>query len=158
LLLNFYIEPLRLFCAMKTRILIIAGLGVLMALWITRSNLARWKAVQAMDTTETIRQQRSKAKGLLLAECTNSVTGINRIIDVFVDDSDASASKWKGRATVEYINSVGGVDRTNLQFIFITPSGNLFCMVDPVLIDRLQVEAVQHAIEEATNAALNGRR
>jgi hypothetical protein len=50
------------------------------------------------------------------------------------------------------------VDRTNLQFIFITPSGNLFCMVDPVLIDRLQVEAVQHAIEEATNAALNGRR
>jgi hypothetical protein len=77
----------------------------------------------------------SEAASGVLAECSNHVVGITRVIDSFVDDLDSDPHKWKGDVTVEFINQIGGVDRTNIPFIFSTDTGfdgvlHVYCHYD----------------------------
>ena len=59
-----------------------------------------------------------KAEIAFRAAVTNQVVGLNRIISTEIEDEDGSIAKWRADATVEYVNSVGGIDRTNLPFRF----------------------------------------
>jgi hypothetical protein len=59
-----------------------------------------------------------KAEIAFRAAITNQVVGLNRIISTEIEDEDGSIAKWRADATVEYVNSVGGIDRTNLPFRF----------------------------------------
>ena len=49
--------------------------------------------------------------------CTNMVTGLRSIIRASIDDSSGNPCEWTGSAVVEFINPIGGVERTNLAFI-----------------------------------------
>jgi hypothetical protein len=69
--------------------------------------------------------------------CTNDVTGLRRIIRVDASTYDNNLAKWKASATVEFINHIGGVDRTNLYYRFYNSIGyppnfseNLSCIHD----------------------------
>lgn len=73
---------------------------------------------------ETELQQKSRlqseAEGEMLKECTNVVVGLTRIIRSSVWDADDNPYKWAGDITAEYVNRVGGVERTNIFFKFGT--------------------------------------
>jgi hypothetical protein len=65
---------------------------------------------------------RASAESAARAECTNEVTGLRNIINLDVETSDANFRNWSATATVEFINQIGGVDRTNLVLQFY-PAG-----------------------------------
>jgi hypothetical protein len=59
---------------------------------------------------------RSAADEALLAACTNYTVGLRSILYQRVETYDNNFMKWTAKATVEFINPVGGVERTNLDF------------------------------------------
>jgi hypothetical protein len=76
---------------------------------------------------ETERQQnarlQSEAEGEMLKECTNVVVGLTRIIRTSVANTDDNPYRWTGEITSEYVNRVGGIERTNVLFKFGTDTG-----------------------------------
>jgi hypothetical protein len=69
------------------------------------------------DTYQTHRRLESEAEAAQLKACSNWL-GFNRIIDHYILASDAAVSNWTGRATVDFVNKNGGMERTNLLFQF----------------------------------------
>jgi predicted small lipoprotein YifL len=61
---------------------------------------------------------RSEAKTSMLEEATNRVSGIRNVIYADVENWDQAAVHWRGRVTLDYVNHWGGIDRTNLYFLF----------------------------------------
>jgi len=56
------------------------------------------------------------------------VVGLRSIISLDAKTYENNYKLWSAKATVEYINQLGGVDRTNLDFRFDTfVSGKLLC-------------------------------
>src|SRR5690348_6450980 len=87
-----------------------------------------WRSQYAqVPRPETELQQRarlqSESEGEMLQECTNVIVGLNRIIRSSVTMNDADPYKWMGHVTVEFVNRVGGIERTNLFFKFGTDTG-----------------------------------
>jgi hypothetical protein len=76
---------------------------------------------------ETESQQKnrlqSEAEIEMLKETTNVIVGLNRIIRQNVANADDNPYKWSGEVTVEFVNRVGGVERTNVFFRFGTDTG-----------------------------------
>jgi hypothetical protein len=67
---------------------------------------------------DKLARYRAGADAAARAACTNEVTGLRGIINLDTDTTDNNFTKWTATATVEYINQIGGVDRTNLAFRF----------------------------------------
>jgi hypothetical protein len=87
-----------------------------------------WRSQYAqVPKPETEWQQKarlqSESESEMLKECTNVVIGLNRIIRTSVVNTDDNPYKWAGDVTVEFINRVGGIERTNLEFRFGTDTG-----------------------------------
>ena len=72
---------------------------------------------------QQILRLRSEAEGEMLKECTNVVVGLSRVIHSSISDSHDSPYRWSGDLTVEFVNRVGGIERTNLFFKFGTDTG-----------------------------------
>jgi hypothetical protein len=78
----------------------------------------------------------TEAEGEMLKECTNVLVGLTRLIRTAVIDTDDNPYKWSGDVVAEYVNRVGGVERTNIFFKFGTDTGadglvHLRCTSDP---------------------------
>lgn len=69
---------------------------------------------------------RDQAYSVMLQGCTNEVTGLTKVIDHSIDDQSDQLSNWKAKATVEYINHFGGIDRTNVYYRFGSSFGGLY--------------------------------
>ena len=87
-----------------------------------------WRTQYAhVPKPETEAQQKarlqSETDGEMLKECTNIIVGLTRIIRSSVVDANDNPYQWGGDATVEYVNRVGGIERTNLCFKFGTDTG-----------------------------------
>ena len=54
----------------------------------------------------------------LAKACTNTVTGLTKILSKDLDIYEDLPSKWTACVVAEYINRVGGLERTNLSFTF----------------------------------------
>ena len=65
----------------------------------------------------------SEAEGEMLKECTNVVVGLTRIIRASVVTAEEDPYRWSGDVVTEFINHVGGIDRTNISFKFRTDTG-----------------------------------
>jgi hypothetical protein len=116
-----------------------------------------------------------EANELLLQECTNETIGLTRIIsaeiyklpnenptnwvadEVISNGAGASfAQSGEASATVEYVNSVGGIERTNIPFVFKWmkigdkefAQTNLTCMPD---FDKIYAERMRKYHEELNN-------
>lgn len=88
-----------------------------------------WRSQYAqVPKPETEREQKvrlqSEAEGEMLKECTNAVIGLTRIIKQSIINADDNPYKWTGEVTSEYINHVGGIERTNVSFKFGTDTGS----------------------------------
>jgi hypothetical protein len=70
------------------------------------------------------------ARKEVLEACTNKVVGLNRIIALNFDDQSANVSQWHAAATLEYVNALGGVQRTNLNFRFEGFGSGIICLQD----------------------------
>ena len=87
-----------------------------------------WRSQYAqVSKPETELQQKarlqSESEGEMLKECTNVIIGLTRIIHSSVSDAGDNPYQWTGEATVEYVNRVGGIERSNLIFKFGTDTG-----------------------------------
>lgn len=87
-----------------------------------------WRSQYAqVPKSETELQQKARlqaeSEGEMLKECTNVIVGLNRIIRSSVTATDENPYRWTGEATLEFVNRVGGVERTNLFFRFGTDTG-----------------------------------
>lgn len=76
-------------------------------------------------TDKHLEAWRSQAQFLMLSAATNDIIGFRRLIDSKVEDYERAVSNWTGTVTAEYINSVGGVSRTNCLYIFQVYGGTL---------------------------------
>jgi hypothetical protein len=74
------------------------------------------------ELQQKIRLQ-TEADGEMLKECTNVIVGLTRIIRSSVANADDNPYKWAGDVTAEYVNRVGGIERTNICFKFGTDTG-----------------------------------
>lgn len=70
-------------------------------------------------------KQRFQAEAQLemLKECTNVIVGLNRIIHTSILDADDNSQLWSGTIVAEYVNHMGGIERTNVPFKFSTDTG-----------------------------------
>jgi hypothetical protein len=89
---------------------------------------------------------RSEAEGEMLKECTNVVVGLTRIIRASVVTSEEDPYKWSGDVVTEFVNHVGGIDRTNIFFRFRTDTGgdgwmHLRCISEPEADHRARQRA-----------------
>jgi hypothetical protein len=87
-----------------------------------------WRSQYAqVPKPETESQQKTRlqaeAEGEMLKECTNVVVGLSRIIRTLVVKADDNPYRWAGDVTTEYVNRVGGIERTNVFFKFGTDTG-----------------------------------
>jgi hypothetical protein len=87
-----------------------------------------WRTQYAqVPKPETESQQKarlqSEADPEMLKECTNVLVGLTRIIRTSMVNSDDNPYKWAGDITAEYVNRVGGIERTNVSFKFGTDTG-----------------------------------
>lgn len=77
---------------------------------------------------ETESQQKSRlqseADSKMLEESTNVIVGLSRIIRANAATGDDNPYKWTGDITAEFVNKVGGIERTNILFKFGTDTGN----------------------------------
>ena len=80
-----------------------------------------------MPRPESESQQKSRwqseAGFEMLRECTNVIVGLWRIVHKSVLDADDNPQQWSGTITAEYVNHMGGIERTNVQFRFSTDTG-----------------------------------
>ena len=56
----------------------------------------------------------------MLKESTNVIVGLTRIIRLTAANSEENPYKWSGDVTAEFVNRVGGIERTNIMFRFGT--------------------------------------
>ena len=98
----------------------------------------------------------SESEGQMLKECTNVIVGLNRIIHTSVIMNDDNPYKWVGQVTLEYVNRVGGIERTNLFFRFGTDTGrdglvHLRCSpeTESESEHRLRQHAERHELERS---------
>ena len=91
----------------------------------------------------------SEAEGEMLKECTNVVVGLTRIIRASVVTAEDDPYRWSGDVVTEFINHVGGIDRTNIFFKFRTDTGrdgwvHLRCSAEPEADRRSRQHAEKH--------------
>jgi hypothetical protein len=76
---------------------------------------------------ETESQQKSRLQSEadveMLKESTNVIVGLTRIIHATAVTTDDNLYKWAGDVTAEFVNKVGGIERTNVFFRFGTDTG-----------------------------------
>lgn len=97
---------------------ILAGLVGLL-IWGIVSSLrdpGRLKMPVSETYADKVSRYRVGADHELRSACTNAVTGLRFIVDTQASTSADNFMTWTATATVEYINHLGGVDRTNLAF------------------------------------------
>jgi hypothetical protein len=80
-----------------------------------------------MPKPETEWQQKQRfqteAETEMLKECTNAIVGLTRIIHTSVLDAEDNPQQWTGTVTAEFVNRMGGIERTNVPFKFSTDTG-----------------------------------
>jgi hypothetical protein len=105
-------EKYRASAQRRTRVLIygLLGLGA-WGVWSFRSTMAppreaEWKQVQRL---------RAEAQAEAMDSISNHVVGITRIVRLDLDTFAPLPGQWKGQATVERVNRVGGIERVELS-------------------------------------------
>ena len=98
--------------------------------------------------TQRMARFRKEAEYKLLEECTNSLVGFQRVVSSYIRDSDVSPENWTATATADFVNHIGGIDRTNLPFKFEQFEGHIICMVDVVAILKAEHKRFMREMEQ----------
>ncbi len=95
---------------------------------------------------QKIARWHNEAKTAMLTESTNRVPGINRIILNEVENRGQSVTSWRGHVTLDFVNHLGGIDRTNLYYLFTFPGGHVSCFRDGEREYQLALEAIRNRV------------
>ena len=127
-------------------VIIVAGIFLAVALHQIYSGLPREET-----KAEKMARYRIEANRTMLEYCTNWVVGFNHAVSVYLDDSSDDPHNWKGEVVAEYVNHLGGIDRTNFSFPFEMDSlgGRDFIKIDTMTMAKreVEVEAKQKELE-----------
>ena len=86
-----------------------------------------------------------EARSAVTNACPKAIIGFSRVIELRLDSSVDNPSKWKAQVEVDFINQVGGIQRTNYPFIFTLSS--------PDSDSRLHVGCYADSLELSRRAA-----
>lgn len=64
----------------------------------------------------------------MLESCTNDVVGFSKVIQSVIADEDSNIQHWWGSVTCEHVNTVGGIERTNMWYVFNSSGGKVYCV------------------------------
>jgi hypothetical protein len=81
----------------------------------------KWEKTKPGDNetyAHKIKRYRAGADAALPPAITNAVVGLRTILSARTETYDDNFTKWTAEAEVEFINQVGGVERTNIHFGF----------------------------------------
>jgi hypothetical protein len=107
-------------------------------------------------SVEVHKRFQTEAQAALLDQCTNAIVGLNRIIRKTTVLTDADPNKWTAEVTAEYVNHIGGVDRTTLPFVFWVYSSpvdnerHVLCRVDNLKISQNERDALSRKLSPAS--------
>jgi DNA-directed RNA polymerase subunit RPC12/RpoP len=91
-------------------------------------------------THPTLAMLQTNGLNQILEDCSNEVVGLHRIVKAYVVP-DGSPSNWWGVATVEFVNTVGGIERKERWYVFDTDTNDdgtihfIFAHEDPARFD-----------------------
>lgn len=75
-----------------------------------------------LPADESAAQERRRlaveAEGDFHTALTNDIVGLHRVIRAQTSLYDQDIKAWRAEATVEYVNVVGGIQRTNVHYAF----------------------------------------
>ena len=107
--------------------MLIALVGLGIWLWSSKLHAINQAALQDGDSPDQrLAHWRSIAQADMLAQASNDLPGFTKLIDSRVDTS-GDFKTWTGNVTADFLNHAGGVDRTNLYYVFTSLQGDLFC-------------------------------
>lgn len=89
-----------------------AGFILVMVLSLVQAN--RSYPIREMTLREELAELRAQMDAGMPGALSNYVVGITRIVDVYKNFDAENIGRWKAEATVEYVNIVGGIQRTSL--------------------------------------------
>lgn len=116
----------------------IIGLAVVLIALFLVDYRVRQDENPAADKPETDsqrwRRQQQQGEAAFAKSITNDVVGYSRTIETYRDISNDDVGKWWGHATVEYLNPMGGIQRTNLYWKFSTAGRMIFAQ--PLTVDQ----------------------
>lgn len=92
------------------------------------------------------RRYEKEAEAGILKECSNYV-GFTRIMDHYASTGGDQVTNWHGTAIIDFVNKVGGVERTNLIFRFLTTDNHCFAFVDDSAMWELQIKEEKRMLE-----------
>ena len=112
----------------------------------------RLTALSARARSETgpqhLHRLQAEAQSLLLVQSTNAIIGLNRIINQDVSLRDPDPNQWSAQVTAEFVNRVGGIERTNVPFAFssyhspVDGLEHVTCLVDLAKISQAERDAL----------------
>jgi len=132
-------------------LVVVCALAILFGLW-------QWAKLRRRNE-DTKREEpkynspREMGQRAMLSECSNLV-GFHRIVgDPFIYSQYDDPTNWDGRAEAEYVNKVGGIERTNLRFRFSAHSGTVFARMEGEYerVERWRSEAPEKVRRRSTN-------
>lgn len=97
------------------------SLYIISALIVSFLGISLWDAKKAEGPKEkSWKDFADEAKPLMLEKATNQIVGFRRTLSSYIDDHGdyKNPNIWTGEVEAEYINSVGGVDVTNVPYKF----------------------------------------
>lgn len=62
---------------------------------------------------------RTEARAQAMLECSNAVVGLTKVVRLELRDSAGDPNQWTGVAVAEFVNRVGGVERTNVPLRYL---------------------------------------
>ena len=143
---------------MRVAMLVVCAVAILFGLWqwaeLRRRNedkkVDEPKYIGPWERANNLREMGQRA---MLSECSNLV-GFHRIIgDPYIYDQFGDPTNWDGRAEAEYVNKVGGIERTNLRFRFWAHSDKVFARPEAHYerLERWRKEAPEEVRKSSTN-------
>ena len=132
---------------MKKLKLALTGTAILVAggIWINHAQRteqaldaeARRLSPESYYSPQELREQAAEqAESVMLEACSNHV-GFLRIVDKLCQASPLDdVTNWRGNCTFDYVNKLGGVERTNLMFIFYAKGNIVVAQEDPEMLGR----------------------
>lgn len=90
----------------------------------------------------------SEALALVLPQCTNAIVGLHRVITQDLALRDPNPNQWSAQVTAEFVNRMGGIERTTLPLAFssyrspVDGLDHVLCRVDVMKISQAESDAL----------------
>lgn len=92
-----------------------------------------------LDAWQIKRRMEAQAEQSMLETCSNYI-GFQRIVSHYLMRSDDNVTNWKGEADIDFVNKVGGIERTNLIFRVYKFQHDAMCGIDEEAMWKRQEE------------------